>query len=178
MLHLETRPIYADSADVAEARISWRQMPLATADRGVLTARLSELDTAIAEVSKQAQETRKRHTELAEVVSTGETKTETLKLDAIAGRCSIDDVVSAKARIDVAREILPTLSATVAELQTQERDHQAAHSRTYRELRDLEAMVTWHDLQAALIPAQAAIAAWFATTGDSGLLINNPKSDD
>ncbi|MBS0467260.1 MAG: hypothetical protein JSS31_14660 [Proteobacteria bacterium] len=179
MRHIQTQPGYAADADIDEARISWRTglgktATQVTADKAGVTARLAEIDAALAEISPHLAAAEKRAAEAAAIENTADETQERMRADLAAGRCSLDDLAHARARVDVAREVWPALRAVVRDLSTQVRDLESSQRRAHGELRALEAVAAWETLQAALAPAHAAIAAWFELTQDAAILIGGP----
>ena len=175
-VYLTTAPYYSDGADVETAHIRWREglalSPVQIEDRMTdARARMAEVEASLAEIGARKAKAAARVEDCRQAAEADPTDTESQKADA---DFSLDDLAVAKARTDIAREMLPALSAAHYALCNEQRDMEKAHTDSRRALRDLEAAQAWQALQSALAPAHAAIADWLAATGDAALFIEVP----
>lgn len=181
MVYMTAAPYYSDGADVETARIRWREgLGLSSGqidDRmSDARARLVEVESTLAEIGARKAKAAARVEECRQAAEADPVGIESRKADAAAGLCSLDDLAVAKARMDMARELLPVVSAAHYTLSNEYRDMEKAHTDARRAIRNLEAAQAWQTLQAALAPAHAAISEWLETTGDAALFIEVPDA--
>lgn len=179
-IYASETPVWADGADAAHMRVRWRGDLDLTADQiaartAETTAYIAELDASVADITKREAQAAAR---VAEYEAAAAADVDALKTEVAAGRCSLDDLAVAKARADMAGELLPVSRTAHRNLAAELRDMQGAARDARRELRDLEAVDTWQALQDALVPAHAAIAAWFQLTGDAAIYIGAPRDEN
>lgn len=173
VIYMSAAPYYSDGADVETAHIRWRDHLELTAaqieDRAAAArSHLAEVESALADIDARKSKAAARLDECRAAAEADPTATESQKVDA---DFSLDDLAVTKARTDMARELMPAVSAAHYALSNEYRDVEKARSDAKREMRNLEAAQAWQALQSALFPAQAAIAEWLETTGDAALFI-------
>ncbi|ART52785.1 hypothetical protein CBP34_15475 [Acidovorax carolinensis] len=179
MVYMTAAPYYSDGADVEAMHVRWREHLELTAEQieGRATqaaAHLAEVESALSDIAARKAKAAARMEECrqaAEAHPTATTKSRTADAD-----FSLDALAVAKARTDVAREMLPAVSAAHYALSNELRDAEKAHNDARRALRDLEAARAWQALQSALAPVQAAISEWLEATGDAAVFIGAPAA--
>lgn len=176
-VYMTAAPYYSDGADVETAHIRWREyldLPAAeiAARKSQAAAHLVDVEAALADTSVRREKAAARMEEYRKAAEAADTAaSESRQPDADV---SLDDLAVAKARKDIAREMLPKVSAAHHALAQEYRDKEAAFVDARRELQKLDAAQAWAELQLALAPAQAAIAEWLRATGDVALFIGAP----
>ena len=181
--YFNTESVWAGSGDIDAVRIKWREYlsePAArvTAYMAQATARLAELEAELAALAPQLSAAQERLSTADELDSAGDERIEGMKAAAAAGKITLDELVHARTRLELAREMLPALRAAHRELATKQRDLESSRNDARSELRGLDAAQAWQGVQLALAPARAALAAWFELTHDEALVIAAPKTDD
>ncbi|MFZ3124631.1 MAG: hypothetical protein WA129_05860 [Acidovorax sp.] len=174
---MTSAPYYSDGADVETARIRWREyldLPAAeiAARMAQAAAHLVDVEAALADIGARKDKAAARVEEYRQAAEAADTAaSESRQPDADV---SLDDLAIAKARKEIAREMLPKASAAHYALAQQYRDQEAAFVDASREVQKLAAAQAWAELQSALAPAQAAIAEWLRATGDVAVLVGAP----
>lgn len=178
-VYMTSEPYYSDGAPVETARVRWREDLELSSDQietrmADARARLVEVETTLADIDARKAKAAARLEECRVAAEADPVAIESRKADAAVGLCSLDDLAVAKVRTDIARELLPAVSAAHYALANEYRDMEKAHTDARRALRNLEAAQAWQTLQSALAPAHAAMAAWLEVTGDTALFIGAP----
>lgn len=142
--------------------------------RAETAAHLAEIGAQLKDIESQVATTQQRYKELTAVAADVPARVAHLTAEVAAGRAPLEDLITLQARAEAARILLPDLRAAQRDLgiKAAELNKDVGHARN--ELRDLTAVDTWQNLQAALAPAHEAITAWFNLTGDEALWIAGP----
>ncbi len=131
----------------------------------------------MADIEAREKQAAARMDECRTIAGTDPAALESLKADVVAGRSTLEELAIAKARADVAREVLQAVGAAHRDITAELRDAEKVLNSARRELGNLRAVEAWQALQSALLPVQGAIADWLKLTGDDALYIGAPGDE-
>ncbi len=175
-VYMTAAPYYSDGADVETAHIRWREyldLPATeiAARKSQAAAHLVDVEIVLLDIGARKDKAAARVEEYRQAAEADTAASESRQPDADV---SLDDLAVAKARKDIARDMLPKVSSAHYALALEFRDQEAALADARRELQKLAAAQAWAELQLALAPAQAAITEWLRASGDVAVFIGAP----